>query len=156
MHSILEFPSEDLSKLLDVNVKGTFYVNQIVAKYMLKNGGKIINISSCAGKRPLYGESAYAATKSAVLAITRAAALELGQFGITVNAIAPGAVDTEMTRSTFLNNPKVEQEWINSTVLKRLCQPIDQAKVILFLSSELSDYITGECIIVSAGQVMGQ
>jgi NAD(P)-dependent dehydrogenase (short-subunit alcohol dehydrogenase family) len=83
-------------------------------------------------------------------------ALELGCHGINVNAILPGATDTEMVRSTFLTSPEVEEEWINKTALKRLGQPEDQAKAAVFLASSLSDHITGEAIVVSAGEMMTQ
>jgi NAD(P)-dependent dehydrogenase (short-subunit alcohol dehydrogenase family) len=88
--------------------------------------------------------------------MNRVLALELGPYGINVNAILPGVTDTEMVRDTFLTSPEIEKEWIEKTALKRLGKPRDQAKVVIFLASELSDHITGEAIIVSAGEMMSQ
>ena len=101
-------------------------------------------------------QSAYNSSKSAILGFTRVAALELGPYGINCNAICPGATDTEMVRSTFLTSPQIEQEWIDKTALKRLGKPEDMAKVALFLASDLSDHMTGEALIVSAGELMSQ
>ncbi len=157
-HSLfLEMSEEDWDKIMEVNAKGTFLAGQAVAKVMVKQGsGKIINISSCSGKKPTLKEAAYCASKSAVIGLTRVMALELGQYGITVNAILPGATDTPMVRTTFLTSPEVEREWIEKTALKRLGKPEDQAKVAVFLASHLADHITGESIVVSAGEFMTQ
>jgi NAD(P)-dependent dehydrogenase (short-subunit alcohol dehydrogenase family) len=72
------------------------------------------------------------------------------------NAICPGATDSVMLRSTIVTSPEIEREWIEKTALKKLGQPEDQAKVAVFLASELSDHMTGEALIVSAGEIMGQ
>lgn len=150
----LEFSEEAWDKIIDVNLKGAFLCSQVVAKEMIKrSSGKIINISSCAAVQPDPGLVAYASAKAGILALTRNTALELGRYGINVNAVLPGMTDTEMTRSTILNR-ETEADWIEKTSLKRLGKPQDQAKVALFLASNLSDHVTGESIIVSAGEVM--
>ncbi len=113
-------------------------------------------MSSCSGKKASALEAAYCATKAAILGLNRVLALELGPLGINVNAICPGATDTEMVRSTFLTSPEIEKEWIEKTALKRLGKPEDQARVAVFLASELSSHITGEALIVSAGEMMSQ
>lgn len=154
---ILEMDERDWDRIFEVNVKGTFLMTQAVGKIMVdQRKGKIINISSCSGKKPTLEEGAYCSSKSAVIGLTRVTALELGRYGITCNAICPGATDSIMLRSTIVTSPEIEREWIEKTALKKLGQPEDQAKVAVFLASELSDHMTGESLIVSAGEIMGQ
>lgn len=154
---ILDMSESDWDLVFQVNVKGTFLFTQAVGKVMKAQGkGKIVNISSCSGKKPTMEEGAYCASKSAIIGLTRVTALELGIYGINCNAVCPGATDTEMVRKTFLTSPEIEKEWIEKTALKRLGTVEDQAKVVLFLASELSDHMTGEALIVSAGEIMGQ
>lgn len=153
----LEFTEKIWDQIIDVNLKGTFLCSLAVAKEMIKRKyGKIINISSCSGIHPNPGETAYGASKAGMLALTRDNAFELGIFGITVNAILPGMTDTELNRKINVLNDKNEQFWIEKTALKKIAKPEDQANVALFLASHLSDHITGEGIIVSAGEVMRQ
>lgn len=158
VHSeILDMNVDLWDKIFAVNVRGTFLVNQAAARVMKEQGGgKIVDISSCSAKKPTYEEAGYCASKGAVGSFIRVAALELGKYGINVNAVCPGATDTEMVRTTLLTTPEIEQEWIDKTALKKLGRPVDQARVALFLSSELADHITGESIICSAGELMGQ
>jgi NAD(P)-dependent dehydrogenase (short-subunit alcohol dehydrogenase family) len=158
IHSMLvDMTVEEWDKIFAVNARGTFLTNQAAAKIMIKNGGgKIVDFSSCSGKKPTMAEGGYCSTKSAVNGFIKVAALEWGVYGICVNAICPGATDTDMVRSTFITSPEIEREWIEKTALKKLGRPIDQARVALFLASELADHITGETIIVSAGEMMTQ
>jgi NAD(P)-dependent dehydrogenase (short-subunit alcohol dehydrogenase family) len=154
---LLDMTEEQWDRIFDINMKGTFFVNRTAAREMIKTGGgKIVNFSSCSGKKPTMEEGGYCATKSAVNGFIKVAALEWGIYNINVNAICPGATDTEMIRSTFITSKEIEQEWIDKTALKRLGRIIDQARVALFLSSELADHITGETIVVSAGEMMTQ
>ena len=154
---LLDMDEKDWSWILDVNVKGTFLMTQAVGKVMVKQRkGKIVNISSCSGKKPTLEEGAYCASKSAIIGMTRVTALELGPYGINCNAICPGATDTVMLRSTIVTSPEIEREWIEKTALKKLGKPEDHAKVAVFLASDLSDHMTGESLIVSAGEIMGQ
>jgi 3-oxoacyl-[acyl-carrier protein] reductase len=154
---ILDMDERDWSWIFDVNVKGTFLMTQAVGKVMVRQGrGKIVNISSCSGKKPTLEEGAYCASKSAIIGLTRVTALELGPYGVNCNAICPGATDSVMLRSTIVTSPEIEREWIDKTALKKLGQPEDQAKVAVFLASDLSDHMTGEALIVSAGEIMGQ
>lgn len=95
--------------------------------------------------------SAYSATKAAVISLTTSAAKELGNFGLTVNAVAPGIIETDMTKNL---DPGIKQTLINNTALKRIGTAEDVAKVILFLSSHLSDYVSGQVIGVDGCQVM--
>ena len=154
---ILEMDEKDWDWIFEVNVKGTFLMTQAVGKIMkAQKKGKIVNISSCSGKKPTMEEGAYCASKSAIIGLTRVTALELGIYGINCNAICPGATDSVMLRTTVVTSPEIEREWIDKTALKKLGQPEDQAKVAVFLASELSDHMTGEALIVSAGEIMGQ
>lgn len=151
-----DFTEELWDEIIDVNLKGSFLCTQAVAKEMVKRHyGKIINMSSCSGIHPNPGETAYGPAKSGVLALTRDNAFELGIHGIYVNAILPGMTDTELTRRYILNE-KTEPIWAEKTALKKIAKPRDQANAALFLASHLSDHVTGEGIIVSAGEVMRQ
>jgi len=153
---ILDITEDEWDKIHDINLKGTFLCSQVVAKEMIKQKkGKIISISTCSAKKPTLKQAAYSASKAGIIGFNRVLALELGRYGINCNTILPGATDTEMVRSTFITSPEIEMEWIEKTALKRLGKPVDQANVALFLASYLSDHITGESIIVSAGEVMG-
>ncbi len=154
---LLDMDEQDWDRIFAVNVKGTFLMTQAVGRVMVEQRkGKIVNISSCSGKKPTLEEGAYCSSKSAIVGLTRVTALELGRYGINCNAICPGATDSVMLRSTIVTSPEIEQEWIDKTALKKLGQPEDQAKVAVFLACELSDHMTGESLIVSAGEVMGQ
>ncbi len=154
---LMEMSEEAWDKIFAVNMKGAFLITQAAAKVMVEQKhGKIVHVSSCSGKKPTMEEAGYCSTKSALNGFVKVCALELGTYGINVNAICPGATDTEMVRKTFITSPEVEQEWIDKTALKRLGTVEDQAKVALFLSSTLADHITGEAIIVSAGEMMSQ
>lgn len=158
LHAKMVDMSEDAwDKIFAVNMKGAFLMTQSVAKIMIaQKSGKIVHVSSCSGKKPTPEEAGYCATKSALNGFVKVCALELGMYGINVNAICPGATDTEMVRKTFITSPEIEREWIDKTALKRLGTVEDQAKAALFLSSTLADHITGEAIIVSAGEMMSQ
>jgi len=154
--SVLTLTEEVWDKVIDTDLKGTFLCSQAVANEMVKRSyGKIINISSCCAIESTVGQVAYGAAKAGVVSLTRDFAFELGEKGIYANAILPGMTVTDMTKG-MLTTKEAREEWVNKNVLKRLGQPEDQAKVALFLASSLSDHITGEGIITSAGAVMGQ
>ena len=155
--ALLEMDVADWDRIFAVNVRGTFLCTQAIGKIMARQRrGKIINLSSCSGKKADLLQAAYNASKSAINGLTRVTALELGPYGINCNAICPGTTDTEMIRKTFLTSPEIEREWIEKTALKRLGKPEDMAKVAVFLASSLSDHVTGEALIVSVGELMGQ
>jgi len=154
---IVDMKEEQWDRLMDINLKGTYLCSQAVGRHMIKQkSGKIITISSCTAKKPTLKEAAYSASKAGVIGFNRVMAAEFGPYGINCNAILPGATDTEMIRKTFLTSPEIENEWIEKTALKRLGKPVDVARVALFLASGLSDHITGEGIVVSAGEMMSQ
>ncbi len=153
----LEYSDENWDKTMDINLKGSFMFSQEVAKVMVKQQyGRIIITSSAAAKKAVDNHLAYCTAKAGITGLVRMIALEMGQYGITCNAICPGITDTEMVRSTYLTNPEIEAEWAQKNVFKRLGRMEDQAKAALMLASEYADYITGESIMVSGGEVMGQ
>ena len=154
---ILDMSKGDWERVFGVNVTGTFLMTKAAGTVMARSRrGKIVNISSCSARKADPGQAAYNSSKSAIIGLTRVTALELGPYGITCNAVLPGATDTEMTRSSFLTSPEVEREWIERTALKKLGSPEDMARAALFLASELSSHITGESLVVSAGELMTQ
>jgi NAD(P)-dependent dehydrogenase (short-subunit alcohol dehydrogenase family) len=155
-HLIVDFPFEDWERIFRVNVHGTFLCSQAVARQMIQQGGggAIINMSSASGKKADREESAYCASKSAVIGFTRVLALELGPYGIRANAILPGATDTEMLRRLIDEVPGVREELLAKTPLGKMATPRDQANAALFLASELASHITGEQLVVSGGEFM--
>jgi NAD(P)-dependent dehydrogenase (short-subunit alcohol dehydrogenase family) len=153
----VDLSEQDWDDTIAVNVKGTLFLCQAAGKVMIKQkSGKMVNISSDSGKRPFPNEVAYCSSKSAVIGLTRVFALELGPYNINSNAIAPGATDTPLLREYYMKTEKDRQTYIAATALKRIAMPRDIAKVALFLASTLSDHITGEIILASAGDAYGE
>lgn len=144
--------TEEYEKVMGVNARGVFLCMRYAAKMMIRQkSGKIINLSSIAGLYGAKGLIAYSASKASVIAMTKVGAQELGGFGITVNAIAPGVIETDMT--SHLAGTK--QKFISRIALGRLGQPEDVARVVLFLSSHFSDYVNGQIIGVDGGAQHG-
>jgi 3-oxoacyl-[acyl-carrier protein] reductase len=127
---------------------------QVSVRWMLDNGirGKIINLASMAAKKGGAGEGAYPASKAAVVALTRQAALEWGCHGITANALCPGYILTEMGAPT--RTPQDIETWSAYSPLGRLGEPSDVSGVALFLAGPDSDYLTGQAINVTGGMIM--
>ncbi len=153
----VDISEEDWDAVMAVNVKGALFFCQEAGKVMMKQkSGKIVNITSDSGKRPFPDEVAYCSSKSALIGLTRVFALELGPYNINSNAIAPGATDTPLLRKFYMKSEQDRQTYINATALKRIATPRDIAKVALFLASTLSDHVTGEIILTSAGDAFGE
>ena len=145
--TILE--EEDVRVVLDTNVTGAFNVTRAVAPHMIsKRRGKIINISSVAGEKGGRGQTNYAASKGAINAFTRALAVELAPRSITVNAVAPGVIETEMSRQVRERAP---DEVMSRILLRRIGHPADVANAVWFLASRFADYITGQVLHVDGG-----
>jgi 3-oxoacyl-[acyl-carrier protein] reductase/2-hydroxycyclohexanecarboxyl-CoA dehydrogenase len=140
------------NEVLDVNLKGVFHCTQAVAKKMIEKGyGKIINISSIAGKIGVFGGANYCAAKAGVIGITRVSALELARKNINVNAICPGPIDTPLLHNLPEKN---RQEMLQVVPKGRVGTPLDIANLALFLASDEADYITGQAINCDGGWIM--
>lgn len=141
---------EQWDAVISVNLTGVFNCFRIIAPLMIeKKYGKIINISSVAGIDGLVGNINYSTSKGGLLAFTRTAASELGRYGINVNCVAPGVIETQMTR--WLKMPKQREKYLSRIPLGRFGKPEDVASVVLFLVSEEANYITGQVIRVDGG-----
>ena len=146
---IMKMKEEDFDSVLNVNLKGTFNTIRHSARQMLKQrSGKIINISSVSGLLGNVGQANYAASKAGVIGLTKTMARELGSRGITVNAIAPGFVDTEMTE---VLSEEIRENACKQIILGRFGKPEDIANTAVFLASDKADYITGQVISVDGG-----
>ena len=146
---MLRMTDEDFDRVIDVNLKGTFNCTKYVSKYMLKQkSGKIINISSVVGLSGNAGQVNYSASKAGIIGITKSAAKELSSRGITVNAVAPGYVDTDMTKVLSDN---IRNEILKNIPLQRMGNVEDISNCVAFLASEEASYITGQVISVDGG-----
>jgi 3-oxoacyl-[acyl-carrier protein] reductase len=142
------------SKTININLTGTFLFTKFAVSIMKKNKfGRIINISSTAGQRGEAFYSHYAASKGGIIAFTKSLAVELGEYNITVNCVAPGWVKTDMTKDVFEN--KFEEEKIIKEIpLRKIAVPEDVAGAVVFLASDLASHITGCSINVNGGSVL--
>ena len=144
--------SEDFDKVLDTNLKGAFNTIRFASRQMLRQkGGRIINMSSVVGVSGNAGQANYAASKAGVIGLTKAAARELASRGITVNAIAPGFIETDMTD---VLSDKVKEASEAQIPLGHFGKPEDVAAAAAFLASEEARYITGQVLHVDGGMVM--
>ncbi|HAX02586.1 MAG: 3-oxoacyl-[acyl-carrier-protein] reductase [Tenericutes bacterium GWC2_34_14] len=149
---ILRMSEEQFSRVIDTNLKGVWNVSKHSAKVLLKSGyGRLINISSISGVLGNAGQSNYSAAKAGVIGMTKALAREFAGRNVTVNAIAPGFIETEMTKKLPEDAVKA---WANQIPLKRFGQPEDVAYAVVFLASEQASYITGHTLEVDGGLVM--
>jgi 3-oxoacyl-[acyl-carrier protein] reductase len=149
---LLMTSAEELDRIISVNCRGSFLCLRAAAKMMLRQkGGRIINLTSIVGRCGNRGQVAYSASKAFVIGMTLSAAKELGPSGICVNAIAPGFIDTDMTRDL---NEEVKQNLMADTPLGREGRPEEVASVAMFLMSEDSAFINGQVIGVDGGQRM--
>ncbi|MGI8989852.1 MAG: SDR family NAD(P)-dependent oxidoreductase [Bryobacteraceae bacterium] len=154
---IWDLNEADWDQVLSVNVKGTFFALQAAAKYMVHNGGSIINIASVAGRVGRPALLHYAASKAAVISITRSAAVALAKDNVRVNAIAPGMMDTDMLRelqSSLNSNNGPGNPQAHGIPLGRIARPEEIVATALFLAGEDSAYMTGQTLNVDGGIVM--
>ncbi|MFZ1080729.1 MAG: SDR family NAD(P)-dependent oxidoreductase, partial [Candidatus Kryptoniota bacterium] len=139
---------------MDLNLKGTFLFCRYVVPIMKKQGeGRIVNLSSTAGQRGEASHSHYAATKGAIISLTKSLSTELGPFNIRVNSVAPGWVDTEMSAEA-LNDKNYREEVRRAIPLGRIPTAEDIAGPIVFLASDLARHVTGEILNVNGGSVL--
>lgn len=147
-----EVTEKDYDFVMNVNTKGTFFCSQAMAKHLIetKRRGKIVNISSVHEDLPFPNFTAYCVSKGGIKMLTRNLGVELGQFGINVNNIAPGAIETPINKN-LLNDPNKLNYLLGQIPLKRLGQPEDVAGLAVFLSSDEADYVTGSTFFVDGG-----
>ncbi|MFZ1290796.1 MAG: 3-oxoacyl-[acyl-carrier-protein] reductase [Melioribacteraceae bacterium] len=149
---LIRMNEDEFDKVIDVNLKSVFNYTKAVLPYMIKQRyGRIVNIASVVGLIGNPGQSNYAASKAGVIGFTKSMARELATRNITVNAVAPGFIETEMTANL---NEKQRESLLKNIPLGRLGKPEDIARVVAFLCSEDADYITGQVISVDGGMVM--
>lgn len=149
---LMAMSQEDFARVVDVNLKGTFNCIRHVSRQMLKQrGGRIVNMASVVGVSGNAGQANYAASKAGVIGLTKSAAKELASRGITVNAIAPGFIQTDMTD---VLSDKVKEETAKMIPMGTFGNPEDVAKAAAFLASEDARYITGQVLCVDGGMAM--
>jgi 3-oxoacyl-[acyl-carrier protein] reductase len=148
---LMRMSEQQWDEVINANLKSVFNLVKAVQRPMLKaKKGSIINMSSVVGVKGNAGQSNYAASKAGIIGFTKSVALELGSRNIRSNAVAPGFIETEMTGAL---DEKVIQSWREAIPLKRGGTPEDVANLTLFLASDLSAYITGQCINVCGGML---
>lgn len=151
--SAVDFEEKDFTRVIDINLKGTFLCSQAVGREMIQsgNGGSIINISSIAGVVGVPHTIAYSCSKGGVTQLTRALALEWAPYGIRVNGIAPCPFETALSKKTFEEHPEVYQDLIRQIPLGRAGQTEDIVGAVLFLASDASQMVTGHILAVDGG-----
>jgi acetoacetyl-CoA reductase/3-oxoacyl-[acyl-carrier protein] reductase len=148
--SLLKMSDDEWDSVIDVNLTGAFHVLRAVAQGMVAAGyGRVVNVVSINGLRGKFGQANYSASKAGLVGLTKTAARELGPKGVTVNAVAPGMVLTEMTLALA---DEFRQRALDESLLKKLPEVEDVAAAVLFLLSDAARMITGEVIRVDAGQ----
>lgn len=149
---LVRMKKADWDAVLDVNLSGTFHCMKVAAKAMMKQRyGRIVNISSVVGAAGNPGQANYVAAKAGIIGLTKAVARELASRNVTVNAVAPGYIDTDMTGDL---DDKAKAAMLDQIPMARIGTPADVAGVVAFLTSPAADYITGQVIHVSGGMYM--
>jgi 3-oxoacyl-[acyl-carrier protein] reductase len=147
---IWKMTEEQWDQVLDINLKGYFnYIRAVAPLFREQQSGKIVNITSINGLRGKFGQSNYSASKAGIIGLTKSVARDLGKYGINVNAVAPGLIETDMMKNA---EESVRSAALEDIVLKRIGQPEDVANLVVFLSTDLARHITGEVIKVDGGQ----
>ena len=149
---LLEIAEEDWDRTIAVDLKGPFLCLQAAARQMQKNGGSIVNISSIHEDFPFPGSTPYVAAQGGLRMVMRNASLELSQYGIRVNNVAPGAIATPINAAT-LDDPAKVKEVRRIVPLQRFGEPAEVAEVVLFLASDRASYVTGSTYYVDGGYV---
>ena len=149
---LMRMSEDDFDAVLDTNLKGTFHCIRFASRQMMKQrSGRIINLSSVSGVMGNAGQANYSASKAGVIGLTKAAARELASRGVTVNAVAPGFINTEMTAEL---SEKVKEGAAAQIPLGSFGEPEDIAEAVAFLASENAGYITGQVLCVDGGMAM--
>ncbi len=149
---MIRMDEKDWDTVLDINLKGAFLVTKSAARIMMKQRyGRIVNISSVVGLTGNAGQANYSASKAGLIALTKTSAKELGSRGVTVNAVAPGYIETEMTAAL----PEAAKElFLSKVVLGRPGTPEDVARAVLFLASDEAAYVTGQVLAIDGGMLI--
>jgi 3-oxoacyl-[acyl-carrier protein] reductase len=143
---------EQWDRVLEVNLKGYFnFTRHVAPLFKEQKYGRIINVTSINGMRGKFGQTNYSASKAGIIGYTKAVAKELGGFGVTVNAVAPGLIETAMLKQNEARDKIIDMA-MAEIVLKRVGQPEDLANVIAFFASDKAKHVTGECVKVDGGQ----
>ena len=146
---LMRMQEEDFNQVIKVNLNSVFNMTKAVQKTMLKQrSGSIINMSSVVGVKGNAGQSNYAASKAGIIGFSKSIALELGSRNIRCNVIAPGFIETEMTKKL---DEKIIENWKNSIPLKRGGTPVDAANACVWLASDMSSYVTGQVLNIDGG-----
>jgi 2-keto-3-deoxy-L-fuconate dehydrogenase len=157
--SVVDMSEDAWNEVLNINLGGVYRVSHFGIPYLLqRGGGSIVNLTSTQALRGYAGWAGYAASKGAIIALTRQVAAEYSAQRIRCNAIAPGAVDTPMNAGVFnatLDPDAERQKWADLTPLRRLGVGDDIARAALYLASDDSDWVTGTCMVVDGGQLAG-
>ena len=149
---LVRMDENDWNAVLDINLKGAFLVTKSAARIMMKQRqGRIVNITSVVGLGGNAGQANYSASKAGLIGLTKSSAKELASRGITVNAVAPGFIATDMTEKL---PEKAKEEFLKSVYINRLGAPSDVAAAVLFFASDAASYITGQVIAVDGGLSM--
>jgi glucose 1-dehydrogenase len=153
---VFEINEDDWDRTLDVNLKGAWLCSQAAARSMAEAGagGRIINIGSIMSEMPAPGEPHYAASKGGVLMLTKAMALDLAPYGITVNSIGPGVIKNGLSSKGCLSDPATAEKVKAGIPLRRFGSPRDIGNAVVFLASEEAAYITGAMLYVDGGVIL--
>lgn len=151
--------ASDWSDVIDTHLRGTVWCTKAALAGLVETSGAVVNIASGAVRGSDRGHSSYSAAKAGIVGLTRTLAVELGVEGVRVNAVAPGAIESDMTRRTAeqigMDWPAYLADIERRVPLRRIGQPVDVANAVCFLASDLSSYITGETLFVAGGPVGG-